>query len=316
MVTKFGNYLKYLVLLQILLFCFSNQTIVFAQHKIVILKSKNLEQFNIAIESFKKGLKGEQTPAQIVEYDISEGNQKITERIKQFAPDLIVPVGSTATKFAQEKFQNIPIVFTMVLYSSLASSMGLSAMNITGVSMDISILKQFESIKDVIPSCKKIGVLYNPNETGNIVEEAKQVAQTLGMELVAIKINSSKDVPNALENIERRVDVLWAIADITVFTSRIPELIITYSLQHNLPIMGFSSTFVEAGALFGLSQDFADIGKQSAEIAKLVLSGAKPREIRIAVPRKVSLILNLRIAKEIGIKVPDKIIEKASKVIR
>ena len=288
-------------------------------HKIAIVKSKDLPQFNSAIAGFKKGLQAGKVPNTIMEYDISTGNKQTAENIKKFAPDLIVPVGSTATKFAQEYFKSTPIVFAMVLYPVLSGVVPAAAPNrpnITGASMDIPIMDQFKTIREVIPRATKIGVLYDPNETGTIIDEATKVAQSMGMNLVAISVRSSSDVPAALQGMERKVDVLWAVADGTVFTPRMSEHILTYTIQHNIPFMGLSPAFVEAGASFALSQDFEDIGKQTAEIATRILAGADPQQMEITYPRRISLLLNLRTADEIGVRIPDTVIRKAAKVIR
>lgn len=288
-------------------------------HKIAIVKSKDLPQFNSAIKGFKKGLQDGKVLNTIMEYDISTGNKQASENIKKFGPDLIVPVGSTATKFAQEYFKNTPIVFTMVLYPVLSGVVPAAAPNrpnITGASMDIPIMDQFKTIREVIPRATKIGVLYDPNETGSIIDEAIKVAQSMGLNLVAIPTRSSNDVPAALQGIERKVDVLWAVADGTVFTPRMSEHILTYTIQHNLAFMGLSPAFVEAGASFALSQDFEDIGKQTAEIAIRILAGASPQQLEITYPRRISLLLNLRTAEEIGVRIPETVIRKAAKVIR
>ena len=300
-------------------FCIAIPAFAAESHKIAIIKSKDLAQFNSAIAGFKKGLLAGKVPNTIMEYDISTGNRQAADNIKKFTPDLIVPVGSTATKFAQDNFKNTPIVFAMVLYpvlSGVVPSAAPNRPNITGASMDIPILNQFETIREVIPRAARVGVLYDPTETGAIIEEATKIAQSLRLNLVAIPVRSSNDVPGALQGIERKVDVLWAVADGTVFTPRMSEHILTYTIQHNLAFMGLSPAFVEAGASFALTQDFEDIGKQTAEIAARILAGADPDQMEITYPRRISLLLNLRTAEEIGMKIPDTVIRKAAKVIR
>ena len=80
--------------------------------------------------------------------------------------------------------------------------------------------------------------------------------------------------------------------------------------------MGLSSSFVTAGALMSLSCDYEDIGKQAAEIADRILKGESVGDIPVAVPRKVSLSLNLRTADRIRLRIPDAVIESANEVIK
>jgi putative ABC transport system substrate-binding protein len=87
-------------------------------------------------------------------------------------------------------------------------------------------------------------------------------------------------------------------------------------LKTGVPFIGLSSAFVKAGALMALSCDYTDIGIQAAETAKRILDGENPKDIPIAVPRKVLLCINMRTAKHIGLNIPTSIIELADEVIR
>jgi putative ABC transport system substrate-binding protein len=182
--------------------------------------------------------------------------------------------------------------------------------------MDIPMEKQFHSIVEIVPNAHKVGVLFNPSETGKIIEQAKSICTQTGLSLIPFPVSSPGDVPAAMNGIEKKVDVLWSVADGTVFSGKMPEFILEYTLQHNLPFMGVSTSFVEAGALFSLTQDYSDIGQQTADLAIRVLAGAKPGDIPVISPRKVYLYLNLRAANEIGLKIPQAVVQSATKVIQ
>lgn len=285
--------------------------------RIVILKNRNMEQFNLAAEGFKRGLQQAKIPVLIVEYTMTEGARELTAKINQFKPDLIAPLGSTAATFAREQFGHIPIVFAMVLYPSMSGIDPIKPPpNITGVSMDIPILRQFQTILSIVPRTRTIAVLYDPRQTGRVIEDAREAARAAGVELLAIQIRSEKDVPAAMQGLERRADVLWTVADSTVFTPATTEFIIVYAMQHDLPMMGLSAEFADGGALFALGQDFVDIGRAAAESAVRILAGTPPSALPISTPRKTSLIVNMRVAEEIGLRIPEDVIRKASRIIR
>jgi len=288
-----------------------------AKVTILIINSGNLEPFHLAIEGFKKGLQDAHIPATIQESNLAEGNEHVMSAAKQLSPDIIVAVGSSAARFSQQQFPGTPTVFTMVLYPAL-SDVNLSKQQgmLTGVAMDIPMEKQFHTIVQIVPNARRIGVLFNPSETGKIVEQAKSACSQIGLTLLPFPVASAGDVPTAMNGIEKKVDVLWSVADATVFSGKMPEFILEYTLQHNLPFMGISTSFVEAGALFSLAQDYSDIGQQTAELAIRILAGAKPGEIPVLSPRKVYLYLNLRAANEIGLKIPESVVQTATKVIQ
>ena len=89
-----------------------------------------------------------------------------------------------------------------------------------------------------------------------------------------------------------------------------------HTLRTGTPFMGLSPSFVKAGAILALSCDYSDIGKQAAEIAGRILNGENPGDIDVTVPRKFSLHINLRIANQIGMHIPDSVVRLADEVIK
>ncbi len=79
--------------------------------------------------------------------------------------------------------------------------------------------------------------------------------------------------------------------------------------------MGLSPPFVNAGALLALSCDYGDIGKQAAEMAIEILRGGRPGNIQVTVPRNVYLSINMKTAKHIGLRVPDRAVQLANEII-
>jgi len=225
-----------------------------AQNKrVLILKTGVLYPFEQAITAFKKGLQDGHIPTEYAEQNLNQNADRVLEASRQFNADLIFAVGSPAAKFAQERFPETPIVFSMVLYPAL-SNIGSKPQTpqVTGVAMDVPLDRQFQMISQVVPNAKVIGVIYNPNETGRIIAQANDVCKQMSLELLAIPVKSTGEVPRALDGLEEKIDVLWSVADATVFNGKMPEYILQYTLQHNIPFMGLSTNFVEAGALFGL----------------------------------------------------------------
>lgn len=304
--------LLYLILLVLLLAGYSsgaNRTI------IAVIKSKDIAPYNQAMEGFEEYLKGKGVNPWIVPYDIEGDDRKaaqIIDEVRQKRPDLILTLGTAATEAAAARINDIPIVFSVVLNPSVNNI--LRRGNITGVSMDIPFLTQFEVLKSAVPGIKRIGMLYNPAETGYVVDSARAAAERIGITLIAVSVASEKEVPSKLEEISRKIDVLYMIADSSVYTPKSTEFILVYTLKRGIPFIGLSEKYVKAGALLALSWDYNDLGMQAGELGYRIIQGARPDELSVAYPRDVPLILNLRTARNIGIKIPSMIIKKAEKV--
>jgi putative ABC transport system substrate-binding protein len=134
---------------------------------IAVIKSWDLDSYNNALKGFnevleKKGIK----PWLLDDYNMQGSEEKgreITRQIASKKPDLVLTLGTRATRIAVQDIKDVPVVFSMVLEpvaSGLIESMACSGNNLTGASLDIPIKVQFETLKVVVPGLKKIGVLY------------------------------------------------------------------------------------------------------------------------------------------------------------
>lgn len=240
------------------------------------------------------------------------------DQIKALQPALIVTVGSMATEVISGKITDRPIVFSAVLNpetSGFVESLARPGKNITGASLDIPFNVQFTYFKQVIGSIKKIGVLYT-SETANLIPPAKALAKAEGLELVAVEVQSEKDIPAAMDMLNGQVDGIWSVADAQIFTQRSTKFILLNTLRNAKPFMGFSRNLVESGALFALDFDYKDIGRQSGEIALRVLGGQSASSIPVAVPRIMWFHYNEKTAKHINVTIPEELVAVAKEVYR
>lgn len=298
-----------LCIISALSFCAVNDGVTIA-----ILKSRDIEPYNIAMQSTITALQEKGIKVNIIMYDMTTG-EDIIQWLKSARPDVILSIGTESTKSIHGSVRDTPIVFSMVL-DPAGNGFINPADNITGVAMDISPVEQFEALKSILPNVKRVGIVYNPENTGSIIEEAMTCMDKFGLQFITRQVNTNKEVPDVLEKLIGKVDILWAVPDSTVFSPMAYEHILLFSLRNKIPIMGFSPNFVRAGALFTLSCDYEDIGKQTGEIIAAILNGDKSYDIPVAFPRKTLLILNARCAEVMGIEIPEDVFKKADKIFR
>ena len=295
----------------------------FGDVRISVMISQNKEANNIALASFLRTVISDSQRTAIFTYDLegqAQTGRKVAQEIQSEKPDLVLAIGTVAAMAAKEELEGIPIVFCMVLNpvsSGLVKRMNSPGGNITGASLDIPLDMQFRYMKSVVGKLRVIGVLYNPEETGALVQQADRVARRMNISLLAKPVFSDSEVPSALKSLTGRIDALWSVADTTVFsTTQSTQYILLNTLRTGTPFVGLSHSFVIAGALMSLSCDYGDVGIQAAEIAHRILRGESVGDISIAVPRKVSLSLNLKTADQIRLSIPDQVIKSANKAIK
>lgn len=248
----------------------------------------------------------------------SLSRQSIADSVAKFAPDLILTVGSAATRIVRKKFPDIPTIFAGVLYpvlSGFVESLLSPGRKITGASLNLPIETQFRYFKTIIPELRQVGVLYTAN-TSSLIDSARPIATRMQLELVAIKVEHQKDFAKALDSLDGVVQGLWALADPTLFNPLGTKFILLQALRRGLPVMGFSRHLVESGALFGLDFDYKAVGRQAGEMAAAVLGGTDPSQIPVSRPDIIWFHYNARTASHLSIVIPEDLMAVAKEVYR
>jgi putative ABC transport system substrate-binding protein len=279
-----------------------------AREFIAVIKTREAEPYEVALRSLRRTLKEKGVHAPVEEFLLGEdGKDERLAELRKKNPQLVVTLGSAATERVARVIKDAPVLFCMALNpmaSGLVRSMAASGNNLTGASLDIPPHVQFDALRALVPNVKRIGVIYNPQETETVVQQGRKAAKDLGLELHAVPISSGEKVPEALRALDKNVDALWAVADSTAFTPASAEFIFLHTLRNKLPFMGLSPAFVKAGALLALAIDYQDVGAQCGGLATKLLSGENPSSLPVTTPQKVVLHVNLKTAETIGLKIP------------
>nr|ABD75799.1 hypothetical protein [uncultured bacterium] len=281
---------------------------------IAIIQPYNINAYYEAVEGFTEQLHRQlKQDFQTVVYESPEGlysamkQRQLTANAPEI--DLILTVGTQATAEVSKHVTEIPIVFTMVLEPERTVQ---DTQNVVGVSVNIPVELQFSMMKEVLPTAKDIGVIYDPGRNARFIEDSARTAAQLGFRLKQFPVTSQKDIPAALEQVSKEADVLWGIVDNTVYTSQTARSIIQTTWKKQLPFVGTSEAYVKAGALWALVLRIKILGgRQSAMLASQILSGTSAASLQETIPRKIGWIINLRTAKLIGVEFSNKIIDRA-----
>ena len=268
---------------------------------------KVLAILSIPIAPYEQAIKGfEQVyGSEIQRLFISGSKEKeVQKTIREIRPDMVLAVGRDALSIA-ERIKTIPVVYCMVLNPRTILS---GEKNISGVSMNLPPEKQLSELLKVLPAVHRIGLLYDPDQTGNFVEGVRDAAARMDVNLTATAVHRSRDVPLLLNTMKGKADVFWMLPDITVITPETVESILLFSLENNIPILTFSEQYLELGAMLSIGIDPFDIGCQAGEIAQKIFSGNAVKDVQHVDARKALISINLKIAGKIGMTIDKEVI--------
>jgi len=277
---------------------------------IAVIFPSDIEAYRQAWEGIQDHLKERGVSLWASEYVLDRQDEaEIFSTVNDEKPDAVVAMGTKVSLLARERVnKDIPVVFCMVF-----DPQTLVGPNITGASMVIPDDLQLREIRKVLPNVKKVGLIYSPNSASRY-QQLLTSCQVLGFHLVARMIDSGEDLPEALEEVYRKVDCLLMIPDSQIYIPKSSEYLLLESLRKKFPVVGLSSFYTKAGALFSVDCDYQDLGRQAAQILLRILDGDTPKHIKPSIPRKVNLSLNLVTAERLGITIPPGIVKDAKEV--
>lgn len=260
---------------------------------IAVIKSAEIKPYAETMHGYRK-----LCDYNITEYNLSEIDGKtILRRIERTRPDLIFTIGLNALKLSKNT-KDIPIVFSMV---SNPEAILDNEAEISGVSMNVSAIKQLSALLSLLPNTRKIGIVYDPGKSSALFEEAREASAMQGVTLVSRQVSSPKDVPYAIKQVMHEVDAFWMIPDSSVIFTETLEFLMLTSFEKKIPILTFSDIYLEMGALISLNIDTRSIGRQACGLTKMILSGSHDIKDRIRPPSKPVLSINSKRASEFDI---------------
>jgi ABC-type uncharacterized transport system substrate-binding protein len=238
--------------------------------------------------------------------------------------DLILVAGAQAASAAKSATTTIPIVMAAAadpvgggLIASLARPGG-NVTGLTGLAPEL-ITKRLEILKDTVPKLARVGVLRLPgaNIAGDLqLKELRPAALSLKLKLEEIETQPDpKSLENAVQSAKRKqVNAIMMIGTRQFFAER--KRIVELAGEYRLPAIYFQKEFVDEGGLMSYGADFDDLYRRAAVYVDKILKGAKPADLPVQQATKFEFVINLKAAKQIGLTIPVRVLERASKVIQ
>lgn len=231
-------------------------------------------------------------------------------------------VGQPAIQSVQQASKTVPVVMMFgadPVTGGLVKSLARPGGNITGMSQLNNELgaKRLELLKEAIPTIRRVAVLWDSSLPMMVPEweATRDAARRFGIRLISVDGAGEPNFEKAFAQIAKaRPDALVTIADLR--TAGYREIIAEFALQQRLPTMFGFAGFVRAGGLMSYAPDFADLSRRSASYVDKILRGAKPAELPIQQPTHFGLVINLKTARVLGLRLPERVLQRADELIQ
>jgi putative ABC transport system substrate-binding protein len=235
--------------------------------------------------------------------------------------DVIVTNGGPAVRAARGATTSIPIVAISVVDpvgGGLVASLSHPGGNITGLStMNEDVYgKRLEMLSAVAPKATRIAVLANPNNpiTQSVLAVLHAAAKQLNRRIQIVTATTTGEFTKSFSMMAREHSGALLVQQDSFLNAHLAQ-IADLAAKHKLPSIQSFRQYAEAGGLMSYGVVNAEMYRRAAAYVDKIFKGAKPGDIPVEQPTRLELVLNMRTAKALGIKVPNSILVQATKII-
>jgi putative tryptophan/tyrosine transport system substrate-binding protein len=247
--------------------------------------------------------------------------KRLAKELVDLRPDVILGQTTPVTAALSRETQGIPIVFVTVsdpIGSGLTASLAHPGGNITGFSVDDIALgsKWMELLREIAPRTERVALLFNP--VGPPLQSAmpsiQAAASSFHMQVSTATVTQKEEIENVIAALAGN-PAGGLIVMPSTFNTTNRELIIATTARYRVPAIYFSGYFAQSGGLISYGPDYPAQARQAARYIDHILRGAKPSELPVQTPTQFELMINLKTAKVLGLRVPDKLLALADELI-
>ncbi|MGX7201792.1 peptide ABC transporter substrate-binding protein [Enterococcus plantarum] len=235
--------------------------------------------------------------------------------VQEKKSDVLIGIATPAAQALANTTSEIPIILGAItdpVSAGLVKDNQKPGGNITGVSDKSPVTAQFELVTQILPKRKKVGILYASSEENSKyqVEEAKRIAEKIGMTVKTFAVPSSNEIAQTVQVMTSEVDFIYIPTDNTIANAM--QTVVSEADKTKTPIIPSVDTMVEQGGLATVGINQFDLGVQTGKMTADILSGkAKPATTPIYTFKTGDIIINQKQADKLGISIPENVTSKA-----
>lgn len=253
----------------------------------------------------------------------SEGDQSkiqtMSKKLVNDKNDVLIGIATPAAQGLAGATKDIPVVMGAIsdpVGAKLVKNLKKPEGNVTGTSNHVPLKQTVELIQDITPNAKTIGVLYASSEDNSVsqVAEFKKYAQASGLSVIEYAVPSTNEITTTMSVMTGKVDAIFVPQDNTI-ASAFPTVVSSANAA-KIPVYSSVDTMVEQGSIASVAQSQYDLGVETAKIAVKLLNGKSVKEVPVNVIDTGTPTVNLKAAKELGITIPDSVLEEADIAVK
>jgi putative ABC transport system substrate-binding protein len=260
-----------------------------------------------------------------IEYRYADGQfdrlPALAEDLVRRKPVAIMTGGPPSVRALKASTATIPIVFNMgedLVKEGLVASLNRPGGNITGISYFTNLLfgKRLQLLNEIVPKPTPLAALVNPNNPNAEPDsqDARAAAAALGRELLVLRAIDERGIEETFSAlVERRIGGLVVGVDGLFFDRR--DQIFALAARHSIPAIYERPEYPEAGGLMSYGTNQRENSRQCGIYVGRILKGEKPADLPVLQPTKFEFVINLRIAKVLGLNIPPGVLAIADEVI-
>jgi len=200
----------------------------------------------------------------------------------------------------------------------LIQTFGRPGGNITGVTeLELALgPKRLEVLQEMIPELKRVLFLYNEAEASAVrmANVYRNAARNLGIKLIEKAVRTEEEARATVVQVRKsEVDGLLAPSSVSL---NLQGLILEASAREKIPAMFSATFFAEHGGLVSYAPDTYETGKQAAQLVDKILKGADPAGLPVEVNQQIEFVINLKVAKAMGLTIAPDVLYKANRLVR
>lgn len=281
------------------------------------------------VQEFEKGLRD-------LGY-VKGRNYVIEDRSAKEKPELVEPAAAELARLkvdviltginqgaaaARKATTTIPIVMVYGIDpvgAGFVQSLARPGGNVTGGAFEAApeiYGKKLQLLKEIKPGLTRVALLWNPAYPGSMtyMRATKDAARQLGVRFQSVEVRAASELEGAFAAISRdRSEAVIVVGDPITFPAR--AQIAMLAVRYRVPFVASWREFAEAGALLSYGPNSLERWRRAAVYVDKLLKGASASELPVEQPATFELVVNLKVAKELGITIPESLAQRADRMI-
>ena len=291
-------------------------------YKIGIIQLVEHTALDATYQGFVDGLKEaglEEGKNITIDYQNAQGDQSncqtIATKLVNDRNNLILAIATPAAQAVANTTKDIPILVTAVTDpadSKLVASNEAPGGNVTGTSDLTPVKEQINLIPQILPEAKTVGLVYCSSEANSKfqIELAKKEAEAIGLQTIEATVSNSNEIQQVLQSLVGKVEAIYIPTDNMLAAGMATVAQVT--TPAGIPVIVGEEGMVNNGGTATYGINYYNLGKLTATQAVAILKeGKNPSEMPIEYSSDFNLVLNQEAAKQMGITLPQELVDKA-----